>query len=220
MFTTTVVAGAMIAVVIPWIVRNYRLTGRPELATEGGITLLLSFNERANGHYIREVRIEFREEIQRMGLDESEGSVLAYQRALEFIRTHPLRALALIPAKWFHLFRDDCSGVTWNFQRTSRPLPRALWYVLVALSQGYYMALMGMVVVGIVYLRKPYVDHRRYVFLLGFIVYWLALHAIFFGDDRFHFPLLPILGVLSAFGLLRVVTWWHAVISFPCGETS
>jgi 4-amino-4-deoxy-L-arabinose transferase-like glycosyltransferase len=201
---TLAVSIAALATLTPWLIRNYTRAGRfVGLSTNGGITFMMGFNDRANGHYVGEVRVEFEQEARELGLDEFESNDLAYKRALRFIREKPLRAIALVPFKWAHLFRDDVSGVVWNFEVTSRRLPPALWYVLIFVSQMYYVTALALAVTGFFFLKKPYVENRMYGFPLSFIIYWLIFHAALFGDDRFHLPILPFLVIFSAFGLVK-----------------
>jgi hypothetical protein len=201
---TLVVSLATVAVVMPWIIRNFAQSGRLVVQTNAGMNWLLGFNDRANGHYVGQVRREFELEAREMGLDEFEADALAYQRAFQFIREHPARAMALIPLKWFHLFKHDVSGVVWNSMETSRPFPKALWHILVFIGQVYYMALMVLALVGFLSLRKSRVDYPDYGLALGFILYWLAFHALTIGVDRFHLPLLPILAMFSALGVIHL----------------
>ncbi len=153
---TLLVGITTLAALVPWTIRTSAIAGRfVSLSTEGGITFMMGFNERANGHYIGPVRVDFEHKAREMGLNEFESNDLAFQRAFEFIRENPVRAVALIPLKWFHLFRDDVSGVVWNFDRTSRPLPRALWYILVCICQFYYMTLIALAALGFFSSKNP-----------------------------------------------------------------
>ena len=110
----------------------------------------------------------------------------------------------LAPLKVFQLFRDDVSGVTWSFEETSRPLPRWLWWSLLAIAQGYYMIIMGLALVTLFY-RKALKSYPWYGLLPTPILYWIGFHLVFFGDDRYHLPILPIITVFSAFGLTQIV---------------
>lgn len=193
---------ATAVVFTPWIMRNYALSGRIVIQTNGGVNWLLGFNDRANGHYVGQVRLEFEEEAREMGLDEFQADALAYRRAFQFIREHPLRAMALVPLKWFHLFKHDASAVVWNFVEPSRPYSKVLWYTLVFVAQAYYMVLLVLTLVGFVSLRRPDVHYPDHVLALGFVLYWLAFHALGIGVDRFHLPLLPILAMYGALGAL------------------
>jgi 4-amino-4-deoxy-L-arabinose transferase-like glycosyltransferase len=202
---TSVVGVMTVATIMPWIMRNYSVSGKFVIQTNAGSVLLLGAHEKANGHYVPEIGAELRKDAKEMGLDEFETNALAYRRAIQFIRTHPIRWIALIPLRWWHLFKHDASGVVWNFRVTKRPYPRMLWYVLAFVAQGYYSILMVMAITGFSFITRTHMHRRGYGFPLAFVFHWLAFHAICVGVDRFHIPLLPFLAMFSALGLLKLV---------------
>ena len=107
--------------------RNYRVFDRlVPLATDGGINLLVSFNEKSVGRFVPGVHAHIEERARQEGWDKEQLEQAILEEALDFIRRHPVRAIGLAPLKVFHLFRDDVSGVIWNFSETSRPLPQWL----------------------------------------------------------------------------------------------
>ena len=60
---------------------------------------------------------------------------------------------------------------------------QALYFVVVLLACGGIFAFM----------RFPGYRSAGAWLMLLIIVYWLAVHFVFFGDGRFHFPIVPIL---------------------------
>ena len=197
-----IVTGVTVITFSPWLVYNYSQSGKLTLQTNGGFNLLMGAHEKANGYYVPEILHEINAEAKEKGLDEFERDALAYQYAIQFIHEHPIRWVALTPLRWFHLFKHDVSGVVWNFKNPSRPYPQVLWYLLVLVGQSYYMVMIGLVLIGFFYSKKPYVKHRGYGFPLATLFLWLAFHAISIGVDRFHLPLLPFLSMFSSLGLL------------------
>jgi 4-amino-4-deoxy-L-arabinose transferase-like glycosyltransferase len=196
----------IIVCLLAWTVRNYvRLERFIPLSTDAGSVLLISFNESSTGRYsVPEEHRIIDERAQALDWDEYQRGRALREEAVSFIQKHPARALMLAPLKVFQLFRDDVSGVTWNFEDTSRPLPRWLWWSLLAIAQGYYMIIMGLALATFFY-RKALKSYPWYGLLLMPIIYWIGFHLVFFGDDRYHLPILPIITVLSAFGLTQIV---------------
>jgi hypothetical protein len=70
--------------------------------------------------------------------------------------------------------------------------------VLITFAQGYYVLLMLLAFAAIFSYRKlP--RNGGWVFILTPILYLTLVNMIFFGDDRFHLPLLPFFAIFSGF---------------------
>jgi 4-amino-4-deoxy-L-arabinose transferase-like glycosyltransferase len=199
----------IILCLLPWVVRNYLVFERfIPLSTDSGSVLLISFNADSSGRYsVPQVHQEISARAEKLGWDEYQHSQALQREAFDFVRQHPWRAIMLAPLKLFQLFRDDVSGVTWNFEETSRPSPRWLRTVLIVLAQGYYGLVLGLAFMAIVY-HKSLRNTPWSGLLLTPILYWSAFHLVFFGDDRYHLPILPIIVIFSAFGALQIVDRW------------
>jgi 4-amino-4-deoxy-L-arabinose transferase-like glycosyltransferase len=191
---------------VPWAVRNYaRLNHFIPLSTDAGSVLLISFNENSTGRYsVPEEHRIIDERAREMGWDEYQRGRALQEEALRFIQKRPGRALMLAPLKVFQLFRDDVSGVTWNFEATSRPLPHWLWWALLVIAQSYYMIIIGLALATL-FFRKSLKRYPWHGLLFTPVLYWIAFHLVFFGDDRYHLPILPIIIVFGAFGLVQIV---------------
>jgi len=204
------VVGIMCLLTIcPWLARNYRISGRIVFQTEGGITFLIGIHLLANGRYVREIPALWQKQVLSLGLNEFQADSLAYQQALQFIREHPLRWVALIPLKWFHLLVRDDSGVFWNFQSTSRPYPPVLASVLLLYSDIYYFIFILAAIIGLGFLKQTGIRPNGYLFPLIMIIYWLVFHAFFFGMDRFHYPVMPFIAMFSGLGISGV---WEVIM--------
>jgi 4-amino-4-deoxy-L-arabinose transferase-like glycosyltransferase len=198
---SAVIGFATLMTISPWLVRNYRISGRIVLQTEGGITFLIGNHILANGHYVREIPMEWQQEAQRLGLNEFQADSLAYQQAFQFIRGYPVGWMSLIPLKWFHLFKRDDSGVFWNFQSTSSSLPPLLETALIVISDVYYFIIVLCAIAWLAFLKQPGLNPYGYLFPMVIIIYWLLFHVFFFGMDRFHYPLMPFIAMFSALGI-------------------
>ncbi len=73
------------------------------------------------------------------------------------------------------------------------------------LSNTYYLAVLGFFALGIrrwFSLRDP-----GRVLLISVVGYFTLVHVIFFGDPRFHAPIMPVVAMLAA---VPIVALWPA----------
>ena len=191
-----VVVGALL-ILFPWIVRNYSSMGKPTLATNGGINLLIGNNPNTTGAYV----INFPEEILQNAKDEVEADEAAYRYALHYIMDKPGQFLVNGFKKIAHLFSSEGGLLVWSFHNhpedaseryamkyASIPLP------LIALVNASYIVVVLFGLVGIVSAKKD----MLWWFCAGLFACWLATHFLFFGGSRFHFPLMPFFALFAA----------------------
>ncbi|HUS82408.1 MAG TPA: glycosyltransferase family 39 protein [Dehalococcoidia bacterium] len=114
----------------------------------------------------------------------------ALRQALTFMRSRPLDELQLVPKKFAALYKGDGSALRWMQLDTPtiRPsLADGLW----ALSNTFYRVVLVLALLGLpawFSLR----DSSK-ALLVTVVVAWTALFSIvFFGDERFHFSVIPI----------------------------
>jgi 4-amino-4-deoxy-L-arabinose transferase-like glycosyltransferase len=180
------IAPGILIVVLPWAARN-ALQGVPALvSTNGGYNFWKSFNPQTDGSQVTVQDFSVWE-----GVPERQVGTAGYREGWRHIRDHPARSLALAPLKVGHLLgpeRDFLSSVKRRqFPRRSllidlsfAALENLAWLLLLA---GGLFALLGP-------LRTPGKG-----LILALILNLVLVHMVFFGDDRFHVPLLPFLCV-------------------------
>jgi 4-amino-4-deoxy-L-arabinose transferase-like glycosyltransferase len=178
----------LVIVVLPWTVRNHVALGVDALiSTNGGYNFWKSFNEMTDGSQVPVTDFSLWEEV-----SEREMDAVGYREGLRYIREHPGRSLLLVPAKWGHLFgpeRDFLSDV-----RRDRFPARARWLDIgFALAQNAVWFLL--IALGLYALLGPRGSPVKDV-ALAVLLTLLIVHAVFFGDDRFHVPLLPFLCII------------------------
>ncbi|HEX2678832.1 MAG TPA: hypothetical protein VHM19_19400 [Polyangiales bacterium] len=113
----------------------------------------------------------------------------------------------LAPHKLSLLFAPDLTGIRWN-----EDLPKAKVRELrrfAPLLVVYHWLLYGVSLVGLAWLavfvvraqsprsRWEIAMSQPVLLSVGLTVVFAAIHAIFFGGPRFHFPLLPWLALLA-----------------------
>jgi 4-amino-4-deoxy-L-arabinose transferase-like glycosyltransferase len=194
---------AMALVVSPWMVRNARLFDEwVPIATNSGVNLLIGNGPGADGRYT-EAPLRLLEGIEG---DESERDRAARAFAWRAIREHPLRFVTLGARKLYHAFADDAQALRWNLK--GRPGGgRAAYgpaaYAGMAFFEGYYLVVL--LSLPAYFLLR---DRRRLARVDGLALLLVAgfalLAIVFFGNPRFHYPVIPWLclyaGALAACG--------------------
>lgn len=219
------VMGIAIITFSPWTIRNYKVFNAfVPLSSNGGFNLLISFDEQSTGEYTEAVLpnaygnewdwTTYR--VKNDSRDELQLQADATASAITFIRENPIDALKLVPFKLYYLFRDDTSGVKINFITVAYETPDWLWKSLRLIAQAYYMITVGTALLAVHFRSKLSAEH--WILLIP-ILYFVALHSIFFGTDRFHLQLLPLFYAYSAFAAVHVVAQAkelkHVLACFP-----
>ena len=174
--------------VLPWTMRNHFTLDVPALiSSNGGYNFWKSFNAQTDGSQVPVTDYSFWSDV-----PEQEADAVGYREGLRFIREHPLRSLLLAPAKLGHTFgpeRDLLSDI-----RRDRFPPRARWLdYAFALIQNLVLAMV--MVAGLLALAGPRRSTVKTV-ILAIVCNLIIVHLVFFGDDRFHVPLLACLCII------------------------
>lgn len=178
----------LLLVVAPWVARNHLLVGGGAvISTNAGYNFWKSFNPWTDGSQVPPPQASPFDDVEERDLDRA-----GFAAGWRYIRDHPVRSLLLAPAKIGHLLgpeRDYLSDLRrGRFPRRSLGLDLGFataqnlaWILL--LGFGLY-ALLGPA-------RTPVKD-------VALAVLWnlILVHLVFFGDDRFHVPLLPLFAAI------------------------
>ncbi len=187
-------AGAAILILptiglIPWAARNYQVIGQWRwLTTRGGISLYDGFQPNATGASDL-AHTKTMPEVQ--GCGEIEWDRFFRQQALSAIRDDPGRAARLAWAKF---------GRTWNpwpnvenYRGGATGTIGALWTCLMLVFAAY----------GWWRCRRAL---AAWIVLLLPVAAFTLLHMVYVGSVRYRLPVMPLLGVLAAVGLVRLTT--------------
>ena len=199
----------ILCAITPWMIRNYAVFGKPQLATNGGINFWIGNNEQANGSYKLTHEppelININNEIQR--------DSIGYALGLQYIIENPLKTIVMIPQKIGFMWSSDMyilvSFLTSDthhksYKQTAASIPfhfslLALLPSLILLIHGWYSLV--------------YVASTEYGKLsLLFILLWTCVHIVFFGSARYHEPLLPFF--IIAIALLSFTKTTHISIKY------
>jgi hypothetical protein len=128
-----------------------------------------------------------------------------YELGFEFIRQNPLRALKLLPAKVFYLFNSNDFGLHWNKLSALRPSQFGSGTLAFALVNLVYVIVSFLAIIGVVHLLRK--QNKDFLTFSGVLLatYWTIVHLPYFGQDRFALPLLPVLAMYAAVGVVTII---------------
>jgi len=169
----------------PWTLRNERVLGAWTLvSSNAGYNFWKSFNSSTDGS-----QVPIEDDSVWDGVPESRYDAFGFELGSGYIREHPVRSLILAPAKLAHLFgleRDFLSDMRrGRFPSRSRLVDLGFG---VAQNAAWILLLGG----GLFALLGPSRTQVKDV-ALAVLLNLALVHLVFFGDDRFHVPLVPFL---------------------------
>ncbi|MBI5285960.1 MAG: glycosyltransferase family 39 protein [Chloroflexi bacterium] len=205
---TALLLGALVATVCvtlaPWTVRNaVQLHAFQPVSTNLGINLWVGNNPDATGAVMIPPIDEFSARATGTEL-EVRLDARARDAALRRIAHHPLATLSLAPRKLIETFRNDRSFAAWYEPRGSSYLDPILRIWLGRLADVYYYLLVIAALAGTAMLARA----RRFegiVLPVAAVVVWSLVSVVFFGDTRYHLPLLPLLAAPAGYALTRIL---------------
>jgi len=192
----------MAVIIAPWTVRNVvRMKSFILISTSGAEAFWVGHHAGADGR-ITGFDVGFRYEPLPNPEREVKINDIALNEALTFMKHHPGEDLKLIPSKLFFLYKDDGSSMHW-VQLEEFTIPPQAGAFFGGLASVYYWVALLVAAVGArawFSLREP-----GKALLVGAVVYWtLIFGVVFFGDNRFHFPIIPILSLWAAASLVMM----------------
>jgi len=198
--TLGIIAIGMAAMVLPWTVRNViELDSAVLISTNAGVDFWIGHHEHAGGDFgstggdALVFRYPELDPVEREVRVNEEG----FREGIRYAVTHPAAELILPAKKFFWLYYNDEEGLKWNEGHSAqRFLPGAVRPVLYAISNVYYFTVLALLAVGFqrwFSLREP-----GHLLLISLAAYWTLVHLVFFGDARFHAPIMPVVALLVA----------------------
>jgi 4-amino-4-deoxy-L-arabinose transferase-like glycosyltransferase len=201
-----VLYGMAALIVLPWLVRNYKLFGKPLLSTNGGIVLMIGNNPYATGGQIWDDRVSSL--LGRLAADEGhlfDGNEVGREKtatavALSYIVHHPMRTVSRWPRKLAALYASDSEGVYYSLGMMSVPSDPhhvSVW-ITRAIAQAYYALIMVLCAASL----RTEIKSRAKHYPLGFVLIavFTAIYLVYFGNPRYHFALMPWFALYSGIG--------------------
>jgi 4-amino-4-deoxy-L-arabinose transferase-like glycosyltransferase len=190
---TGVTLACIVAVILPWTIRNYLVLGGPIfITTSFGGNFYVGHTE--NGWADLGVLIEKQGPLTRPRGEVDIGNA-ALREGLQFLVTHPREEIRLTLEKVRDLYRDDYSGVYLleGSQGHGIENPR-LKSLLKDLANSFYFLVIGASAVPLMRWRR---DKAALFFPLLVIGLWTLGSVVFFTVPRFHFPVMPVFCLLA-----------------------
>ncbi|HYM15084.1 MAG TPA: glycosyltransferase family 39 protein [Dehalococcoidia bacterium] len=207
-FAWVALAGVAAALVIaPWVVRNDHQLGSPVLiSTNLGPNLWIGNHSDATG---------------RMGIPEADPPLpqrgtltqpqyevkadqLALRKGLSYMLSHPVNEVRLAGAKIRAMYESDATALDWNAAyRPDYYASPSVEHGLRNLANGVWFAAIALAAVGLVATRRQLGGLAGLLPLT--VLAWTAAHVVFFGDARFHYPVVFAIAVLGARGVVELV---------------
>jgi 4-amino-4-deoxy-L-arabinose transferase-like glycosyltransferase len=195
---------AVVFVLMPWTIRNVRATDSfVPISTNLGDNLCMSRHTGATGEFQAGPACAVRARGLKTPEYEVEVNNTNIRRAVRFVRGHPLTEAKLVFLRGFHTVKNDHDGLLASESYGADPFIPSTWRrVLEVAADAYFF-----VAVALGLMAVPAFVGRRPPWRLFFLLAAAALAVqplIFFGDPRFHVPVLPFVAVLAAVTLARV----------------
>ena len=189
-------------IILPWTVRNYVQMGSPvPISTNDGVNLYMGHNAIATGRMMYDPGWWATEVYSDLPPAKREvaASNLLLREGIEYMFTHPVRELHLSAVKLRALYEDDEEGL--------REIPIQPGRIGLA-ANVYYFATLALSAGGLfMWLRNP----RGALGLpLLVIAVFTVGQLLFFGNPRFHYPMLPSFALLAAAALVSTAGGWRA----------
>jgi len=132
------------------------------------------------------------------------------RKAIEFVTHHPAREALQIVRRAKLMFNGDHDGLYATESLHGGPaLGTRPYNFLSSTADWYFFVVLVPAIAGLVFLfRGPHPAQRRIVDVATISL--LAIPLLLWGNQRFHFPLLPFMAILAAATLDWVLTSVHA----------
>jgi 4-amino-4-deoxy-L-arabinose transferase-like glycosyltransferase len=207
------IAAGTALVIAPWTVRNAIVMNSPVLiSTNFGDNLCIGRHPGASGAFDFDLSATGAQGVDYCFHDLGDETRPAYEirrndlttdRALDYLREHPVDELRLLFWRAYYTFESDTDGLdaaeSYREDRFIRPRNRE---VLETLANFWYWSTSALGILGVIFVasrRKP----RRLFF--GVAMLLLAVTPlIFFGDPRFHVPVVPLIAITAAAALVTI----------------
>ena len=205
------IAAGTAIVIAPWIVRNAIVMDSPVLiSTNFGDNLCIGRHPGASGAFDVDLDTPTDQDYcfhdlgdQTRPAYEIRRNDLTTSRALEYLREHPVDELRLLFWRAYYTFESDADGLdaaeSYGEDHFIRPRNRE---VLETIANFWYWSTSALGLLGLTFFASRR-DPRRPFFLVAMIL--LAVTPlIFFGDTRFHVPVLPLLSIAAAATIVTI----------------
>jgi hypothetical protein len=190
------------AAIAPWVMRNEQKLGSPVIiATNLGPNVWIGHHEGATGgmHVPGGALPQPEEPDLSQPEIEVAADSIALREGLHYMATHPRDEARLSAIKVRALYASDSTALDWNsgyergyfgddsVENGLRDTANAFWFSALILA-------------GTGFIASWHRLRDGYLLLPAIVLAWTATHLLFFGDPRFHYPIVFVFAILAARG--------------------
>jgi hypothetical protein len=178
-------------VIIPWIIRNSLLHGKPTgIETSMGYNLYLGYHPEGNGSFVFGPSLDLL-----TILEDAERDRIGTQKALEFIQVQPERFFPLAVNRLGFFFGLEKRVLMYFYSNNIIgyiPLPILLGISAILLLPFVFISTSA--ALGLALLRR----RPEHILLVLLFLGYLLPHVFILSEDRFHLALVPYFSILAA----------------------
>jgi 4-amino-4-deoxy-L-arabinose transferase-like glycosyltransferase len=195
---------AVVLVLMPWTIRNVQATDAfVPISTNLGDNLCMSRHDGATGEFQSSSACSVRARGLKTPEYEVEVNNTNVRRAVRFVKSHPFTEGKLVFLRGYHTVKNDHDGLLASESYGANRFVPSIWRrVMEVVADAYFFVALTLALLAVsafVGRRRPW----RQFFLLAATAFAVQ-PLIFFGDPRFHVPVLPFVAVLAAVTLARI----------------
>ncbi|MDS1029674.1 glycosyltransferase family 39 protein [Bacillota bacterium LX-D] len=202
----------VILTICPWTIRNYYVFHRfIPISTNGGITIYLNNNPYAQGHWQDPFKLPnsplAKYQNPKTGFwDELAVDKVGKELAGKWILENPGDFIKLGLKKWYYIY-NDAWDVSYSVDKLTNGKPlENRWWVYRTARQAYKFLAYSLLLYALFFCRMLFtgkgIGLRSHWPLLLPIMFFSGLYFIFEGQPRYIFPLLPMLILMSSWGII------------------
>jgi dolichyl-phosphate-mannose-protein mannosyltransferase len=193
-------ACGVVAVVMPWMVRNYVIFHHfVPIGSAGGQSFFLVTRPYSDGGFNYRAAVEWFT----LSDDEVVRNQLGFSLGIKSIRDHPFHFLSTVVRKPFYLYGQDIRNIYWNLYHVEGETDTREEHAAYLISNGFYLGVI--VLISMMVLRKQYVQDATaaLVLLWMFTLYPIFAHSVFEGAERHRHAALSFMAIFAAMALCR-----------------
>ena len=206
LWRVVLVCALALVIIGAWAVRNTQLHGRFILVeSNAGFNLYVGNNPKTPVPFAFKMLHHIQDDVRYLeltsGRTEGERNVALTRAALEYIKTHPGREIALMIGKLIDFWLPDFF-IARNVKSGALGLERAnMWLPVLALTAGCFL------VCSLAAMRDALRNRHDFAtqLIIVTLILYTAPHLLVYGASRYHLPLMPLVLLLAA----REITRWR-----------
>ncbi len=189
----------MAILITPWSLRNHHLFGEFVLiSTNGAPVLWMGNNPNSDGGYMPLPEIEFSSEVER--------SHYFKKQAIDHIRAEPILFIKRSLIRLIDYYKSETIGVYWNKLGITESLGDK-WLKPLKYQSTFYWSVILLTAFYGAYIYLQQTEMKKALLETPFfalIAYFTVIHMIIASGDRYHFPIIPFLAMLSGYSIVQI----------------